>query len=93
MWRYANALDFVSYGRIKYTDTFLLYVLALNFAVFFGSMLRVVGFIDSQNTKDIILVVIVLAVLLLLTSIASMAFFCSVMQHKITNLAQTQKTS
>jgi hypothetical protein len=28
MWQYSKALEHVSYGRMKYTDTFLIYVAA-----------------------------------------------------------------
>jgi predicted PurR-regulated permease PerM len=87
MWRYANALDFVSYGRIKYTDTFLLYIIALNL-VFIGTpFFRILtSFNGTPSLHAVIIVAIILFVVLLITSIITLAFFCATIQDKISKL-------
>ena len=82
MWRYANALDLVSYGRIKYSDTFLLYIIVINLA-FIGE--PVIRFNIQVQHISLTLILIAVAVIWV-TSILALGFFCAVIQEKINKL-------
>jgi len=82
MWRYANALDFVSYSRIKYSDTFLIYIIVINLA-FIGE--PVIRFTIQLQHISLTLVLIALAVIWVISVIA-LGVFCAVIQDKINKL-------
>lgn len=90
MWRYANALDFVSYGRIKYTDTFLLYVVAINFTLFGSPFFRFVPDFHHSSPRQTITVLAVLLLVIVVTSIIGLGIFCAVMQDKVSKLSTSQ---
>jgi hypothetical protein len=86
MWRYANALDFVSYSRIKYADTFLLYIIVINLAFIGEPFFRVN--IQVQHISITLLLIALAAIWV--TTIISLGFFCAVMQGKITKLPKAR---
>lgn len=93
MWRYSNALDYVSYGRIKYADTFLLYIIALNLAFVGTPFFRVFPTFTNPSHREIIVAVLIFLVVMLITSIVCLGFFCAVMQDKISKLPKSAATA
>jgi len=87
MWRYANALDFVSYSRIKYSDTFLLYIIVINLALIGEPVIR---FNIQVQHISLTLILIALAVVWV-TTIIALGFFCAVIQDKITKLPKSTR--
>ncbi|GEM_PF-3223590 len=91
MWQYGQALDHVSYRRLKAADTFLLYIIASH-----AWLLLTFGFQPSFNwvssdhfsSLAVVLLCGYLALCLIL-QIVGAAFFCATMQRKINALRQT----
>jgi hypothetical protein len=84
-WRYANALEFVSYNRVKASDTFLLYIIGSSVA---GGVVSVVRYLPSNaikttNLHSLIIAAIILGIIFLLLGIAGLGFFCAMIQNKI----------
>ncbi|MGH7237187.1 MAG: hypothetical protein ACREGF_01485 [Candidatus Saccharimonadales bacterium] len=89
MWQYAGALDYVSYGRLKSSDTFLLYILATHAFVLLSPLYYFLSG-PSHTTASlhtILLIIIIAIIIVFLISIAGAAFFCAVVQHKINALS------
>jgi hypothetical protein len=86
IWQYAGALEFVSYRRIKRSDTFLLFVLAtfLPYTIL-SSLPQGYSSYAPQLHEFLILAGIMLAVAVI-GYILGLAFFCDVMQRKINKL-------
>ncbi len=87
MWHYAQALERVSYERIKASDTFLLYILST-------CLLGVLSYFpvdlffpdDLSDTSRLVPILIAIVAVLLAAAIAGAALFCAVMQNKINKL-------
>ncbi len=93
MWLYAGALQKVSFGRIKTTDVFLVYILSTGLVGFPVSFLRVFNFTSSSASSSVqpslqaILITIGVVVLIAaLVNAAGLAFFCNFTQGKINAL-------
>lgn len=94
MWRYANALDFVSYGRIKFTDTFLLYVVVINLAFVTPPLFNdLFIYRNDVSNNAIVAVFLVIFLVIVIISIASLGFFCVVMQKRISKLHKTNSSA
>lgn len=85
-WQYARALEYVSYKRIKYADTFLLYVIAtLGPFMVLGTLF---GWVDGDTAEKasthtlIVGGLIALGILIILFALG-LGFFCATMQKKI----------
>jgi len=89
MWQYAQALQHVSYRRLKAADTFLIYLIASH-----AWLLLTFGFQPSFSWGNhtgnfshfLIALLIIYAVVCFLLEITGAAFFCATMQHKINAL-------
>jgi hypothetical protein len=90
MWKYSEALEIVSYERLKKSDTFLYYILGshawllLTFGITpnfsFGGRTHL-----SSTLITIILIYIFVSIIL---EILGSAFFCTTMQKKISLIAR-----
>ncbi|MDB5171120.1 MAG: hypothetical protein JWO35_814 [Candidatus Saccharibacteria bacterium] len=83
VWEYANALEHVSYKRIRAVDTFSYYIIGTGF-LFLLPTFPYIGSDDlgRNDTQIITVLLIMLGILIVLTSIG-LAFFCSTIQKKI----------
>jgi hypothetical protein len=96
MWLYAEALEHVSYKRIKASDVFLLFVLGMSAWLIPASIPNFDFNLGSRGSTlpiswhTIIVILIVIGVVFLLLQIAGLAFFCSMVQKKINSLTSRQ---
>jgi hypothetical protein len=90
MWRYANALEWVSYRRLKASETFLLYIIAFHLPLAITYNLRIFapGNQVSWHTLLTYLLLYILVADILLS--VGLAFFCSTMQKRIARLRPPQ---
>lgn len=90
-WQYSNALEFVTYSRIKKSDTFAVYVIGSCFL--FGTYSFFPDFSSdtssSPNLHAILIIAGIVIGLLILASIVGFGFFCAITQKKI-NAITTQ---
>jgi hypothetical protein len=82
MWKYAHALEHVSYGRVPYADTFLLYIIATLVPLSPLSFFDIFSDGQTVGISTWTMVVIVAIILILMMSIG-LAFFCSQVQQRI----------
>lgn len=87
-WRYAEALEAVSFGRLSRSETYLLFILATHIPVVAVSYLN---FIPTPEVKNddfgpLLLYCGILFVVLYITFTIAMAFFMATMQKRIRNI-------
>jgi hypothetical protein len=88
MWEYSEALEKVSFGRLKQNDTFLLYIVLTIGIWFINSTtynIDVFGNSDSNHLSWTIFGILIGGFALL--SIAGLAAFCAIMQGRINKLS------
>ena len=98
MWLYAEALQQVSYKRIKRTDVFLVYVIATSFVSLPVTVARSINLSTSSTSGSVHLslqtvltiagIVIFIATLI---NAASLAFFCTYTQGKVNALPRNSR--
>lgn len=93
MWKYAEALEFVSFRRIKKADTFLLYMLTSH-----AWLLLTFGLEPNFNAgwrfNNLVLAIFIgYLVACVLLEILGAAFFCATTQRKISIITRSVATS
>lgn len=84
MWQYANALEHVSYKRIKAVDTFCYFLIGTGLLFIFSGGYPDVSSRDlGRNTHEIIVVLLSGLFLFVVLNSIGLALFCSVIQNKI----------
>lgn len=87
MWRYAEALQFVSYKRIKASDTFLFFI--IGHLVPFSIAFTIVDLLSNLNSSglysDSLLAtsMVVMLLIFLVSQSIGLAFFCTHVQKRI----------
>ena len=98
MWLYAEALQKVSYRRIKQSDVFLVYVIATSLIWLPSSFGRGFSFNTSHATASvhptlhtILLIIGIIAAIAVIMNAAGLAFFCNYTQGKINALPRPSR--
>ena len=101
MWLYTEALQKVSYNRIKATDVFLVYVICTSFL---GLPLSIGNFFNSSSSSNdslgavspslqtVLLVVGLLIAFAALANAVGLAFYMNYVQGKISALPRAERT-
>ena len=89
IWQYARALEFVSYGRIKASDNFLIFTLSTFLPIIIFS--QVGAFIpdnaaDNVSEHTAMIIVLVSLACFVILEVIGLALYCVTVQKKIDKL-------
>lgn len=93
MWKYGQALERVSFGRIKGGDTFLFFLLATYAWTLLSGPFRWVVDFSSLKGGTLVWALVVTGIVLYLAEVTGMAFFCAVTQRRINAVTGTNTTT
>lgn len=87
VWTYAGALETVSYGRIKATDTFSYFVIATGIFFLFPGGFQLAPSDIGRNTHELLVVGAIILVVAIEIMALGLAFFCDRIQNKINQVS------
>jgi hypothetical protein len=90
MWQYAEALERVTFKRIKGSDTFLIYIIATSFWFIVSPGYSFSTSSTHLATHALIILISIVLGIFVLVQIAGLAFFCSTIQKKINAVTSNQ---